>query len=433
MKTKKTLMTILVVSFLTFLNYSCEDIDDNIKIPTAEEVIQKDSELFNLIDRVTTTEENPMKDIVCIDFIYPIKLQIYNTVLQPLYSVTIIGDNDFSAFLGMLPVDQSLSISYPITTTLNDGTEFTVNNNTELKIAIDSCSQEDILTYCSGLFCTSTTQNNTTICVWKVQYEALGDNKYLSGYFDTNSDGTIKFYYDDQIYNGSWTLLFIGNELHININLEGTSQIATDWNIDRKVIVNADEIIIKNTPKDIHLKKKCQEVMSYEIGNAGPAGGIVFYDKGSYSNGWRYMEAASTDLSSVEWGCFGSTINNTSSSNLGKGMINSATILNFHDSLNNFYSNPAVCNILSEGTVVAKEALAYTQNGFDDWFLPSHDELILMYQKLHLQALSNFSNEIYWSSTQFDENNVRTINFVSGISIVTLKNSTNKARAIRCF
>jgi hypothetical protein len=30
----------------------------------------------------------------------------------------------------------------------------------------------------------------------------------------------------------------------------------------------------------------------YNIGEKGPAGGIVFYDKGKVSDGWRYLEAA---------------------------------------------------------------------------------------------------------------------------------------------
>lgn len=35
----------------------------------------------------------------------------------------------------------------------------------------------------------------------------------------------------------------------------------------------------------------------------GPAGGLIFYDKGSYSDGWRYLEAAPYDQSSdLTWG-----------------------------------------------------------------------------------------------------------------------------------
>ena len=34
----------------------------------------------------------------------------------------------------------------------------------------------------------------------------------------------------------------------------------------------------------------------------GPAGGCIFYDKGRYSDGWRYLEAAPEDQSAgIQW------------------------------------------------------------------------------------------------------------------------------------
>ena len=222
----------------------------------------------------------------------------------------------------------------------------------------------------------------------------------------------------------------------MNINLEGTSQVALDWNIDRKVIIAGDEIIIENPPKNIHLKKTCQDTATYTIGAVGPAGGIVFYDKGSYSDGWRYAEAAPTDLAYFEWGCANSTIANSQSSAIGKGLYNSGTILNFHDALVNFYANPIVCSNLNNGTVVAKEALAYQLTGRKDWFLPSVNELALMYTNLHLLSLGNFSNTVYWSSTENDATTVKTIDFSNGQSVMSLKvpaPNTIKVRCIRYF
>lgn len=432
MKKSIYLSKIVAFLFLVLTVNGCKDLDDTIKIPNAEDLIQKDDELFNLLERVTKEEDNPMQDIVCIDFIYPINLVIYNSNLESIGSVTIIGDENFSAFLGFLPAENSLSISYPISTTLADGTEFTVNNNAELKLAIDSCSREDIISYCNGLF-SSSTPSIVVPCVWKVQYNATGDNKYLSGYFDVNIDGTIKFYYENQEYLGSWIFLFINDELHMNINLEGTSPIALDWNIDRKVIIEDDEIIIENSPKNIHLKKSCQDIETYVIGDEGQAGGIVFYDKGSYSEGWRYAEVAPVDLSSFEWGCFGTSIINTQNSTIGKGLYNSGKILNFHDSLTNFYLNPIVCSNLNNGTVVAKETLNYQLNGRKDWFLPTENELTLIYTNLHLQNLGNFSNVIYWSSTENDATTVKTIDFSSGQNVLSSKVPTSNTLKVRCI
>jgi len=41
-----------------------------------------------------------------------------------------------------------------------------------------------------------------------------------------------------------------------------------------------------------------EENGTYSLRDIGPAGGYIFYDKGSYSNGWRYLEAAPV---STEW------------------------------------------------------------------------------------------------------------------------------------
>ncbi len=61
----------------------------------------------------------------------------------------------------------------------------------------------------------------------------------------------------------------------------------------------------------------------------GPAGGWIFYDKGSYSDGWRYLEAApqSTDTEKI-WGSFGVLIGGTALG-IGTGQANTTAIVNW--------------------------------------------------------------------------------------------------------
>ncbi|HEY9053223.1 MAG TPA: hypothetical protein VIO60_00245 [Rectinemataceae bacterium] len=55
------------------------------------------------------------------------------------------------------------------------------------------------------------------------------------------------------------------------------------------------------TPDNRNENINLTAAISYSIGDIGPGGGYIFYDKGSYgTDGWRYLEAAPTDLS-TDW------------------------------------------------------------------------------------------------------------------------------------
>jgi hypothetical protein len=72
--------------------------------------------------------------------------------------------------------------------------------------------------------------------------------------------------------------------------------------------------------------------------------------------------------------------------------------------------------------------------GYTDWYLPSKDELDMMYVNLHLQGLGNF-NYFYWSSTEYDGNDydawVQV--FFTGSQYNGGKSNTNGVRAVRAF
>jgi hypothetical protein len=128
------------------------------------------------------------------------------------------------------------------------------------------------------------------------------------------------------------------------------------------------------------------------VGQTGPGGGKVFFDKGNNAGGWRYLMAAPSDQSTgMQWGC-DSTTNQISGTlkTVGSGETNTSLIV-------------AGCNQPKNNAAKLCDNLVL--GGQNDWFLPSIDELYLMYNNLHLNSLGGFATDAsYWSSsaTGFD-------------------------------
>ena len=172
----------------------------------------------------------------------------------------------------------------------------------------------------------------------------------------------------------------------------------------------------------------------YGIGDTGPAGGIIFYDKGNNSGGWRYLEAApATTETSAQWrhnsGVLGEdmlrAIGNTSRE-MGMGHSNTQNIMRyFNQNGGGFGLAVQVCDELSV-------------NGFNDWFLPSQDELSHMYGNLHRRGLGGFRNEWYYSSTIITGNftlgySPSRLNFANGEPGDGNSSERNRIRAVRRF
>jgi hypothetical protein len=124
----------------------------------------------------------------------------------------------------------------------------------------------------------------------------------------------------------------------------------------------------------------------YKIGDEGPAGGIVFYDMGFYMDGWRYLEAAPQDFPlKVKWTTAGiGTF--TTETGVGTGKQNTSFLVSFLEGKGETLRAAQVVSVPAYG-------------GYGDWFLPSRDELNLMYEILKKQRMSEFSNNVYWSSS----------------------------------
>ena len=148
----------------------------------------------------------------------------------------------------------------------------------------------------------------------------------------------------------------------------------------------------------------------YSIGDEGPAGGLVFYDKGFYSDGWRYLEVAPSDIGSFVFGYYWPDKEKNeqvgTSPFVGSGKFNTESLVKCMDIDGKAYPT----NEYFGGTVVeyaARKCLDYEYEGYDDWFLPSREELNLMYENLYKKGLGSFTYDYYgyWSSSESGADN----------------------------
>jgi hypothetical protein len=163
----------------------------------------------------------------------------------------------------------------------------------------------------------------------------------------------------------------------------------------------------------------------YHIGEVGPAGGLIFYNKIDSIGGWNFLECYPNEVATI----FPWNLNINQQLNLGTeigtGKSNTQSIVSFFGNSTNYAAK--FCNQLSFG-------------GYNDWFLPSRDELIEIYQSLFANNIGGFVNDSkYWSSSDDDffiQNawcQKMTINTGSVNAISEQKNINLKVRPIRCF
>jgi hypothetical protein len=164
-------------------------------------------------------------------------------------------------------------------------------------------------------------------------------------------------------------------------------------------------------------------ITALEIG-ATYAGGIVFYiaPEPIDLNGDGVLDtglvcATEHQGNPVQWYSGDNMITGAIATGLGSGASNTATIIEAQ----------------GEGIYAASVASAYRGGGFKDWFLPSKEELNLMYVNLKEKGLGGFSNESYWSASELTLNVAWDQSFLYGNQYGNNKISTRRVRPVRAF
>jgi len=164
--------------------------------------------------------------------------------------------------------------------------------------------------------------------------------------------------------------------------------------------------------------------IQYEIGELA-LGGMIFYLD---STGQHGLVSEIQDIGAFEWGCSQIEINGAEGEVIGTGYQNSLDIVN-HD-----------CITLNGGLKAAEATLNYESGGYSDWFLPSIDALIAMYNSIgpaglygDIGALNTTQGDFYWSSTEYNIANSWFFNANDGSYGASGKNSFYLVRPIRSF
>ena len=142
-------------------------------------------------------------------------------------------------------------------------------------------------------------------------------------------------------------------------------------------------------------------------------GGLYTFTDGGYA----YITSESDQSGNAEWGCQGVNIAGTVNA-IGAGIANTALIV-------------AGC---ATAGISARLADQLVLNSFSDWFLPSLDELGMMWTELASDGLGSFINHTYWSSTQASATQAYTVSMNNGNANFHNKSNTNRhTRAMRRF
>ena len=202
---------------------------------------------------------------------------------------------------------------------------------------------------------------------------------------------------------------------------------------------------IPPTSSPVLTGKSCPNSGPCAVGDTGPAGGVVFYDAGEHKPWGRYLEVSPKTAEVIGWPwrkpgyeptvdliydekTEPSRIKRVKSKFIGMGAANTQRIV----------------SVYGAGRYAARAAWDYSVNGYDDWFLPSADELDVMYNVLYANAepLISFAPTYYWSSSEYDLKNAWTVLFRSGqrfdregwfTSKDTGKPNAMRVRPIRAF
>ena len=192
-------------------------------------------------------------DIECIDFQYPITASIFNTNNELISTVTLNNDQDLYNFIDDIDVNDIISINFPITVVLSDGTQISISSLAELETTIENaendCDEDDDFDYndddCNSCTTTQLTDILTSCSDWTVDKlerdNSSNDEDYYTGYvFNFMANGTVTADFGAMNYSGTWSASGSGNNISVTISIPALAECNNIWTL-HEIEVNTNE------------------------------------------------------------------------------------------------------------------------------------------------------------------------------------------------
>ncbi|MGB5170091.1 MAG: hypothetical protein WBN69_01530 [Eudoraea sp.] len=177
-------------------------------------------------------------DIECIDFVYPITLYTFDINEVETGSVTVESDKDLRLFFANLDENDLISIDFPVTLELYDGSKMEVNSNAELANAIETtkeaCDEDDDDDYNDDDFTQERLEDLLVECPWLIK-EVIRDevnqsDQYFEYVMNFKEDGSVTV--KDRIGNdlvGEWSTRATDHGVLINLEFDVLVDFNLEW------------------------------------------------------------------------------------------------------------------------------------------------------------------------------------------------------------
>lgn len=193
-----------------------------------------------------------------------------------------------------------------------------------------------------------------------------------------------------------------------------------------------DEIVLKGSDTtegiDSSEKSECEI-----IGDLCEGGILAYID----DSGKRLVLVKEDHPEMSQWGCRGQLLGITETF-YGSGELNTQNIIDWHTGWEEpWYTAPddvsGYCHEKNDGTVAAIICDDYEVDGYDDWYLPSIDELDVVYEGLHKEYKGDLELVEYWSSSEMSEGSSWVKMFKNGDEYGYQKTFSRSVRCVRSF